>query len=166
MASILSNYTTSSTTRSSLRTLPLANVVQLQSSSPGSPSPGGSHLKHLELQRINNQSFHLEVTPSHRRDLLHPHPIHPEISEPLSILIFFILSIRQKAKDRTESLHRRWRPRRHPQLPTAEAASDRGFKVLPQGGGRRRGVAASSEVLTCGQVKFISKPTRWCPIVS
>ena len=50
VASILSNYTTFSTTRSSLHTLPLANVVQLQSSSPGSPSPGGSHLKHLELQ--------------------------------------------------------------------------------------------------------------------
>ena len=42
VASILSNYTTSSITRSSLCALPLASVVQLQSSPPGSPS-GGSH---------------------------------------------------------------------------------------------------------------------------
>ena len=68
-----------------------------------------------------------------------------DIYVPISISIS-ILSIRQKAEDRAESLHRRGLPRRHAQLPAAEAARHRGLELRQ--GGRGRGIAACGEVLT------------------
>ena len=77
----LHHILTSSTTRSSLRTSPRANVVQLQSSS-GSPSPA---------QRFADTFRAAKLSPTNTpAELLHPH-LYPEISRPLSILSILIL---------------------------------------------------------------------------